>query len=85
MDTFKAFVCGAIFLFSFIWTRNFIGDIVYLGVLPSLAYAVSASVSSMGILGSIVWGMKLANEQKPRINQRLSERYLARTRRINRG
>ena len=50
----RGFICGAIFLFSVIWTRNYIGDVVYLGELPSLAYAVSASITSMTALGSLL-------------------------------
>ena len=81
MDIFKSFLCGSIFVFSLIWTRNFIGDVVYLGELPSLAYAVSASVTSMAMLGSILWGMKIARDQEPARNRRIRHR----TRRIIRG
>jgi len=69
-DIIKAFLWGAIFLFSAVWTRNYIGDVVYLGELPSLAYAISACVSSMLMLGSIIVLMSYCRNQTPPRNRR---------------
>lgn len=70
LNTTKAFLCGALFLFSLVWTRNYIGDVVFFGELPSLAYAISASISSMTMLGSILWGIKLGRNAEPRGNRK---------------
>jgi len=42
-------------LSSAIWTHNYIGDVSQLDYTPSLAYAISGSLSSILFFVAIVW------------------------------
>ena len=59
-------------LSSAIWTRNYIGDVSLVNYTPSLAYAISGSISSILFFVAIIWILSSTPAREARANRRRS-------------